>query len=133
MLYFPMTGAFAEMVVTEASGQAEEVNSFVALVATFLPLILPGIMIGFGFITRHMNLKKGYQGGFAWGFWLGIIGIIVIACRKPNPAQGLPDDGSTLTYDRSADKIREIARLHAEGILSDEEFEQKKAELLRRI
>ncbi len=38
----------------------------------------------FGFITKSMNEDKGYEGGFAWGFWLGIIGIIVVACKPDN-------------------------------------------------
>jgi hypothetical protein len=31
------------------------------------------------------------------------------------------------------DQLREIAALHKDGILSDEEFAQKKAELLKRL
>ena len=31
-----------------------------------------------------MNRDKGYDGGFAWGFFLGIIGIIVVAVRPFN-------------------------------------------------
>lgn len=34
-----------------------------------------------GFITMGMNKSKGYSGGFAWGFFLSIIGIIVVAVR----------------------------------------------------
>jgi hypothetical protein len=34
-----------------------------------------------GFITKSMNESKGYDGGFAWGFFLDIIGIIVVAVR----------------------------------------------------
>lgn len=34
-----------------------------------------------GAISKHINENKGYVGGFAWGFWLGIIGIIVVACK----------------------------------------------------
>lgn len=37
----------------------------------------------FGFITKHVAESKGYDGGFAWGFWLGIIGLIVVGF-KPN-------------------------------------------------
>ena len=36
----------------------------------------------FGVITKVINERKGYYGGFAWGFWLGWIGIIVVACRE---------------------------------------------------
>ena len=42
--------------------------------------------IVFGCITKHINENKGYSGGFAWGFWLGWIGIIVVACRSPYQA-----------------------------------------------
>lgn len=34
-----------------------------------------------GAVTKSINESKGYDGGFAWGFWLGAIGIIVVACR----------------------------------------------------
>ena len=37
-----------------------------------------------GLISRNINESKGYDGGFAWGFLLGIIGIIVVAVRNPN-------------------------------------------------
>lgn len=36
----------------------------------------------FGYITKTMNEKKGYEGGFLWGFFLGVIGIIVVACKS---------------------------------------------------
>ena len=36
-----------------------------------------------GVVTKSINESKGYDGGFAWGFWLGVIGIIVVACRQP--------------------------------------------------
>ena len=38
----------------------------------------------FGAITKVINEKKGYEGGFWWGFFLGVIGIIVVACRDAN-------------------------------------------------
>jgi len=50
-------------------------------------LMVVGCIIGllisfvFGCITLSINENKGYEGGFAWGFWLGIIGIIVVACK----------------------------------------------------
>lgn len=37
-----------------------------------------------GFITKSINQNKGYDGGFAWGFFLWIIGIIVVAVRPFN-------------------------------------------------
>lgn len=38
-----------------------------------------------GFITKSINQSKGYEGGFAWGFWLTIIGIVIVAVRPFNP------------------------------------------------
>ena len=46
-------------------------------------LIFLGGGIIFGLASKHINESKGYSGGFAWGFFLGLIGIIVVAC-KPN-------------------------------------------------
>jgi hypothetical protein len=52
-----------------------------AIMESVIICILAGV--GFGFITRYLAGKKGYSGGFAWGFFLGIIGLIVVAAR-PN-------------------------------------------------
>ena len=37
----------------------------------------------FGIITSHVAHSKGYDHGFAWGFFLGIIGLLVVGF-KPN-------------------------------------------------
>lgn len=37
----------------------------------------------FGLITQYVAESKGYDTGFAWGFWLGIIGLLVVGFR-PN-------------------------------------------------
>ena len=34
-----------------------------------------------GFIAKKITENRGMQGGFWWGFFLGIIGIIVVAVR----------------------------------------------------
>lgn len=53
-------------------------------------LLISGLIISlilaviYGTVTKYMNEGKGYTGGFAWGFWLGIIGIIVVACKPQN-------------------------------------------------
>ncbi|AEC02064.1 hypothetical protein Spico_0840 [Parasphaerochaeta coccoides DSM 17374] len=48
----------------------------------FVFAIILGIICGL--ITRSMNIKKGYNGGFGWGFFLSFIGIIVVAVRPFN-------------------------------------------------
>ncbi|MBR4554039.1 MAG: hypothetical protein IKO27_00430 [Ruminococcus sp.] len=46
-----------------------------------------GFAIGLGFAGRAVVRGKGYPDamnhGFAWGFWLGLIGLIVCACKQP--------------------------------------------------
>ena len=149
----------------------------------------------FGFITKHINESKGYEGGFAWGFWLNIIGIIVVACKPDNRAYTpisshnsndlsplaqearersiLADGGwkctcgrvnyhyvstcwcgrnqSGVIYNKTFEEhknpeteqlpqnndnialIKQLAELHSQGILTDEEFDTKKAEILAKM
>lgn len=37
-----------------------------------------------GIVTKEINEDRGFCGGFAWGCWLGVAGIIIVACR-PSP------------------------------------------------
>ena len=37
----------------------------------------------FGFVTKAINNSRWREGGFWWGFFLGVIGIIIVAVR-PN-------------------------------------------------
>ena len=55
--------------------------------AVFIVAIILGVICGF--ITKSMNESKGYEGGFAWGFWLNVIGIIVVAVRPYHQNNGL--------------------------------------------
>lgn len=169
----------------------------------------------FGVITRYVANSKGYDGGFAWGFWLGIIGLLVVGFRpniqneasaeyKPMYPHAIPDEKpkwecgcgamnpDSLDYCLSCRRMRgeykpaptepcphcgaankitnevcfacnkplksevsdetpvalnetgasaddcfavleSLAKLHDKGILTDAEFEQKKAEVLSKI
>lgn len=57
-----------------------------AMTVYFISFIV-GIVVSciFGAITKAINEGKGYYGGFAWGFWLGWIGILVVALKQPIP------------------------------------------------
>ena len=52
-----------------------------------------------GFVTKYINESKGYKGGFAWGFWLNIIGIIVVACKPDNRANAPQKVSKPCPYD----------------------------------
>ena len=43
-----------------------------------------GVDIVCGFTTKKIGEEKGYGGGFAWGLFLGILGIVVQAVRPFN-------------------------------------------------
>ncbi|MBE6861508.1 MAG: SHOCT domain-containing protein [Ruminococcus sp.] len=48
----------------------------------FFSVIVSSVICGF--VSKTINENKGYYGGFAWGFWLSILGIIVVACKPEN-------------------------------------------------
>jgi len=58
-------------------GYDPDVVMFISLVASlFYPIIC-------GLLTRLINKGKGYGGGFWWGFFLGVIGILVVVLKSP--------------------------------------------------
>lgn len=52
----------------------------------YIGYIIGGLIgaVIWGFVAKAINENKGYDGGFAWGFWLGVIGVIVVAVRPEN-------------------------------------------------
>ncbi len=57
-----------------------------------LVYIIVGIFWGviWGIATQKVNENKGYYGGFGLGFFLGLIGLIIVLCKPDNryaPAQ----------------------------------------------
>lgn len=77
----------------------------------------------FGLLGGCINEKKGcsYWTGFWCGFLLGIFGILIIAMQKDN----------TIKSDFSpADELKKYKELLDKDIITQEEFEAKKKELL---
>lgn len=56
----------------------------------------------FGAITKAINTKNGYEGGFWWGFFLGVIGIIIVALRQPYPTSYVSSGNSLYFPEKSA-------------------------------
>lgn len=88
--------------------------------------------IVFGFITRYIACSKGYDGGFWWGFFLGVLGLIVV-CVRPAIKQGEAEHIQSEASNNNIETLERLARLKESGMISDEEFEAKKQELLSRI
>ena len=112
---------------------APTVNPISTSLFTFIPLLYLLVAIGFGLITRYINKSKGYEGGFAWGFWLAFIGIIVVACKPDNRSSSQPQNNIPITKKSTADEIKEYKELYDQGIITEEEFQMKKQQLLKKM
>ena len=79
----------------------------------------------FGVICSYVASTKGYDGGFA--------------CNKPlredapAPAEAAKANAQKTLQDSIPNLIEQLGRLHVQGILTDEEFQQKKADLLAEL
>ena len=45
------------------------------------------IAVIFGAVSKVITSNRGMKGGFWWGFFLGVIGIIVVAVRPKDKAE----------------------------------------------
>ena len=96
-----------------------------------------------GLVINKIIQNKGYsENWFWWGFFLGLIGLIVVACQ---PAKEVADGGAGGAsrggasdggaYSGAADPnkyehLAQIADLRKQGVLTDEEFEEEKQIIL---
>lgn len=70
--------------------------------------------------------KKKNQKGFAWGFWLSWIGIIVVACR---PAENTNNNNNIQTKSKYQ-RLEQLAELRKSNTITQEEFDREKARIL---
>ena len=91
--------------------------------------ILLGASIGsivFGSVCQRMCYEKGRdEDGFYVGYFLGIIGLIIVATMK---------DKSENSKEKNSDKYDELKKLQDlknAGTLTDEEFKKEKEKLLQ--
>lgn len=54
----------------------------------YLIIVYLVYMVIFGCITKYVAGSKGYDGGFFWGFFLGIIGLLVVGFRPNTTTSG---------------------------------------------
>lgn len=94
--------------------------------------ILLSANLVFGCIASYISHTKGYDSGFAWGFFLGVIGLLVVGFResknKPNAEQ--PKAVPSKTSD--VNSLKELAVLYKEGMLTEEEFKKEKEKIINR-
>lgn len=71
-----------------------------------------------GIIAEAIGRAKGKNNCFWWGFLLGIIGIIIVACSKNNKAD-------------EYDKLQKLQALKDAGTIDEVEFESYKYKIMR--
>ena len=108
----------------------DEIRAFftAAKIGTIIEFLI--YCIACGLITKYINERKGYVNGFAWGAWLGILGIIIVAC-KPNKNKA--EQELYKTNNEKLHMLDQLAELHKKGIITDSEYEEKKSDIMRNI
>lgn len=101
-----------------------------ALVKTAAIILIPSII--FGCITSYVSWTKGYDTGFAWGFFLNVIGLLVVGLResKNKPQNKRSEAVSSKTSD--VNSLKELAALYKEGMLTEEEFKKEKEKIINK-
>jgi len=99
------------------------------------------IAAGLAFIPANIAKNKGYSFGLWWfyGWMLFIVAIIHVSCIPDKNAQQIPAQSAAqtpyapiLNSERSvADEIKKYKELMDQGVITEEEFQAKKRQLLK--
>ena len=141
-----MMNVFAMYVLRE-SNFFEDIKGY--LLYIFLGALILGIL--WGYISMSIARNKGYSEPdeqnkwFLIGFVLGVIGIIIAACQPDvsgrssmnNQGSGFSNlnlNGNNVNSPKenysSADEIKKFKELLDSGVITEEEFQAKKEQLL---
>lgn len=110
------------------------------LVSLFVSL---AISAGLAFIPANIAKNKGYSFGLWWfyGWMLFIVAIIHVSFIPDKNAQKNPNNSSTYSpycpptnaWQSAADELKKYNELKDLGVISEEEFQAKKEQLLKLI
>lgn len=90
-----------------------------------------------GGIATAVGNSKGIN-GFWWGFFLGLIGVIVVGCmdsKKTQPQETLvvkqvPNQSPKTSNLDKYEELEKLAKLKEQGAITDDEFNSLKKEIL---
>lgn len=80
----------------------------------------------FAYTTKYIGIKKNIYSGYAWGYFLGIIGFIIV-CVLPSEKNTKQKNNDKIS---NADEIKKYKELLDSGAITQEEYEKKKRQLL---
>ena len=88
-------------------------------------------------ILYRVAKGRGRSGQFAWWALLGWLGLIVgllilLATNAPERAETRPAP-SPLGMDATAERLRTLSELHERGLLTDEEYAERRAREVEQI
>lgn len=100
------------------------------------------IAAGLAFIPANIAKNKGHSFGLWWfyGWMIFIVAVIHVqfisdknASKEPNMGDGPYTPSAQISSQSAADELRKYKELFDQGVLTEEEFNAKKAELLKYI
>ena len=92
-------------------------------------IVIIMILAIFGMISWSISKGRGMKGGFWWGFFLNIIGIIVVAVRPNDNKVGSAQKRAFSSYE----DLERLARLREQGVLTEDEYLRMKKDCMSRI
>lgn len=97
----------------------------------FLGYAIGGLLASFifGAICSAIASNRGMTGGFWWGFFLWVIGIIIVAVRPNEDQNNSSQQNATSPYE----DLERLADLKSQGVITDNEYSKLKAECLSRM
>lgn len=100
-----------------------------------ISIVIAAVLCICGIISDKINRDKGYRIGFAWGFFLGILGIITVALR-PAAVQQITIVDNAQQHSQSAtleERLAETKNLLDKGIITNEEYAERRKKILENV
>ena len=91
-------------------------------------VVTVAIWIGMGVLCEYLGGKKGRKNCFWWGFFLGLIGVVVVCCLS-DQSEG-QESGAKTNTDKY-EGLQKLQQLKESGAITDVEFEIEKQKILK--
>lgn len=95
--------------------------------------------IFWGILTEVLSVRKGFgRSGFWIGAILGLLGFLIVVCSKPKNQEDKSTNktstaGTASSTTSVSDDLVKLKELYDSGILTQEEFEEKRKTLVDKL